>query len=39
VSRTTWSELKANRVEAMTPAERQEYERGYARAKLAAEVG
>jgi ribosome-binding protein aMBF1 (putative translation factor) len=39
MTRTNWSELKSKRLGAMSPAERAEYERGYAEAKLAAEVG
>ncbi len=34
-----WNSLKAERLAAMTDAEREEYERTYAKAKLASEVG
>jgi ribosome-binding protein aMBF1 (putative translation factor) len=36
---TSWSELKSSRVASMTDIERAEYERSYAAAALAAEVG
>jgi ribosome-binding protein aMBF1 (putative translation factor) len=36
---TSWQELKGRRVDAMTEAERAEYDHAYAAAKLAAEVG
>lgn len=36
---TSWNELKTKRLEAMSDAERAEYERAYAAAALAAEVG
>lgn len=36
---TSWSELKTKRVDAMSASERAEYERAYAAAVLAAEVG
>lgn len=36
---TSWDELKTKRLEAMSAAERAEYERAYAAAALAAEVG
>jgi len=39
MTRTSWTELKARKVGAMTTAERRDYERGYAKAKLAVEVG
>lgn len=38
-ARTSWSDLKAKKVGRMTAAERADYDRGYAEAKLAAEVG
>lgn len=36
---TSWSDLKDQRLGAMSTAERAEYDRAYAAAKLAAEVG
>jgi len=39
MAKTSWTELKAKKLSAMTAAERGEYERGYANAKFAAEVG
>ena len=36
---TSWQELKTKRLDSMSAAERSEYERAYAAAKLAAEVG
>jgi ribosome-binding protein aMBF1 (putative translation factor) len=36
---TTWSELKTKRLSGLTPAERAEYDRAYAEAHLAAQVG
>jgi ribosome-binding protein aMBF1 (putative translation factor) len=36
---TSWSELKEQRLDAMSASERAEYERAYAAAALAAEVG
>jgi ribosome-binding protein aMBF1 (putative translation factor) len=35
----SWQDLKTKRLGAMNPAERTEYDRAYAAAKLAAEVG
>lgn len=37
--RASWAELKAQRLERMTPAERAEHDQAYAEAQLAAEVG
>lgn len=39
MARTSWTELKAKRLGAMTAAERREYEQAYSAARLAAEVG
>lgn len=39
MTRTSWSDLKARRLGKMTAEERAEYERAYAEARLAAEVG
>ncbi|MGQ0618064.1 MAG: helix-turn-helix domain-containing protein [Acidimicrobiia bacterium] len=39
MTRTTWSELKDKRLSRMSRAERVEYDRAYAAARLAAEVG
>lgn len=39
MARATWNEVKANKLAAMTPGERRDYERGYAEAQLAADVG
>lgn len=39
MARTSWAELKAKKLGAMTAAERREYDQGYAEAKLAADVG
>lgn len=39
MSRTSWTDLKKQRVAAMSDAERAEYEQAYAEARLAAEVG
>jgi ribosome-binding protein aMBF1 (putative translation factor) len=36
---TSWSELKTKRLSAMTVAQRADYDRAYAEARLAAEVG
>jgi ribosome-binding protein aMBF1 (putative translation factor) len=36
---TSWQDLKTKRLDAMNPTERTEYDRAYAAAKLAAEVG
>lgn len=36
---TSWQDLKTKRLDAMNPAERTDYDRAYAAAKLAAEVG
>jgi ribosome-binding protein aMBF1 (putative translation factor) len=36
---SSWKELKTKRLEAMSESERREYERAYAAAALAAEVG
>ena len=36
---TSWQDLKTKRLDAMSAAERAEYDRAYAAAKLAAEVG
>jgi ribosome-binding protein aMBF1 (putative translation factor) len=36
---TSWSELKGKRLDAMSASERAEYERAYAAAALASEVG
>ena len=36
---TSWSAIKSQRLKAMTPAEREEYERAYGEARLASEVG
>jgi ribosome-binding protein aMBF1 (putative translation factor) len=36
---TSWSDLKTKRLSAMTVAQRAEYDRAYAEARLAAEVG
>ncbi len=36
---SSWQDLKAKRLDAMSAAERAEYDRAYAAAKLAAEVG
>jgi ribosome-binding protein aMBF1 (putative translation factor) len=36
---TSWQDLKTKRLDTMNPAERTEYDRAYAAAKLAAEVG
>jgi ribosome-binding protein aMBF1 (putative translation factor) len=39
MTRTSWTELKSQKLGAMTADERAEYERAYAEAQLAAEVG
>jgi ribosome-binding protein aMBF1 (putative translation factor) len=39
MTRTSWSELKARRVDAMSDTERATCERAYAEARFAAEVG
>lgn len=39
MTRATWSDVKAAKWAAMSPDERRDYERGYAEAQLAAEVG
>jgi len=39
MARATWTEVKANKLAAMSADERSDYERGYAEAQLAAEVG
>ena len=39
MARTSWADLKNQRVGAMSAEERAEYDRAYAEAKLAAEVG
>jgi len=39
MARPTWTELKDRRLSRMTAAERAEYERAYAAAQLAADVG
>jgi len=39
MARTSWADLKDQRVGAMSAEERAEYDRAYAEAKLAAEVG
>jgi ribosome-binding protein aMBF1 (putative translation factor) len=39
VPRRSWSELKEQRLAAMSPAERADYHRAYAEARLAADVG
>ena len=39
MARTTWTEIKANKLAAMTADERRDYERGYAEAQLAVDVG
>lgn len=39
MTRASWNEIKGRKLRGMTKAERAEYERGYAEAKFAAEVG
>ena len=39
MARATWTDMKAQKLAAMTADERRDYERGYAEARLAAEVG
>jgi ribosome-binding protein aMBF1 (putative translation factor) len=39
MTRSTWTDVRASKLEAMTSDERRDYERGYAEARLAAEVG
>lgn len=39
MTRLSWADLKDKKVGAMTKAERSEYDRAYAEARLAAEVG
>lgn len=39
MTRTSWTELKSQKLGTMTVDERAEYERAYAEAQLAAEVG
>lgn len=39
MTHTRWSEIKDRKLRGMTKAERAEYDRGYAEAKFAAEVG
>lgn len=39
MARTSWADLKAQKLKGMTPAERAEYERAYAEAQLASDVG
>lgn len=39
MARATWNDIKARKLAGMTAEEREDYERGYAEAQLAAEVG
>jgi HTH-type transcriptional regulator / antitoxin HipB len=39
MTRRTWTEVKADKLAAMTGEERRQFERGYAEAQLATEVG
>jgi ribosome-binding protein aMBF1 (putative translation factor) len=39
VTRTSWIDLKNQKLGTMTPAERSEYDKAYSEARLAAEVG
>src|SRR5688572_10313523 len=39
MARSTWDDVKAAKAAGMTPDERRDYERGYAEAQLAADVG
>lgn len=39
MTRASWNEIKDRKLSGMTKAERVEYDRGYAEAKFAAEVG
>ena len=39
MTRTSWTALKNQKVDTMAPEERAEYDRAYAEARLAAEVG
>jgi ribosome-binding protein aMBF1 (putative translation factor) len=39
MARSSWTEVNATKLAAMSPEERTAYERGYAEAQLAAEVG
>jgi ribosome-binding protein aMBF1 (putative translation factor) len=39
MARASWDDIKARKLAGLTADERQEYERGYAEAQLAAEVG
>ena len=39
MARTSWADLKAQRLERMTPEERAEHDQAYAEAQLAVEVG
>ncbi len=39
MTRTSWTDLKAKKLSAMTADEREEYDRAYAEAQLAADVG
>lgn len=39
MARSSWTEVKAMKLAAMSPDERKAYEQGYAEAQLAAEVG
>ena len=39
MARSTWDDVKSSKVAGMTPDERRDYERGYAEAQLAADVG
>jgi ribosome-binding protein aMBF1 (putative translation factor) len=39
MARATWTDMKAQKLPAMTPDERRDYERGHGEARLAAEVG
>jgi ribosome-binding protein aMBF1 (putative translation factor) len=39
MTRSSWMQLKDKKLDAMTPVERTEYDRAFAEAKLAADVG
>jgi ribosome-binding protein aMBF1 (putative translation factor) len=39
MTRSSWMQLKDEKLDAMTPVERAEYDRAFAEAKLAADVG